>query len=339
MIMKKICEYCKKEFEIENKQTKYCCKHCSNLAAYNRSKLRKAPKSGKYCCKACGKEFNYIHGQKDYGTKGCVIHSYEYCCYECGVKKRSNKFRSKYTPEKIEKMLTAQRNTNCDRYGVVNPMQRKEIMEKSKNTRLVKYGDIMPKEAIEKSRKILKTKEFSEAVKNGIAKISEAKKLAMIEKRKSTLISRYGVDNVSKITSIKNKKLLTLRKNNTFITSKFEKTVLEKLKLTFLDVQTQYKSNLYPFNCDFYIPSLDLYIECQGHFSHGKHAFDASNIDDLKQLEEWKLRSKDHSAYITAINVWTIRDPLKRQTAKENNLNWIEFFSIEEFEEWYKNFK
>ena len=170
------CEYCKKEFETENNQTKYCCKHCSNLAAYNRVKLRKAPKSGKYRCKGCGREFHYVHGQKDYGAKGCVIYSYKYCCYECGVKKRSNKFRGNYTPEKIEKMLIAQHNTNYDRYGVANPMQRKEIMEKSKNTRLVKYGDIMPKDAIEKSRKISKTKEFSEAVKTESPKDLKSKK-------------------------------------------------------------------------------------------------------------------------------------------------------------------
>ena len=31
------------------------------------------------------------------------------------------------------------------------------------------------------------------------------------------------------------------------------------------------------------------------------------------------------------------KDPLKRKTAKENNLNWIEFFSMKEFENWYNN--
>ena len=44
-----------------------------------------------------------------------------------------------------------------------------------------------------------------------------------------------------------------------------------------------------------------------------------------------------HSAYLAAINVWTARDPLKRKTARKNNLNWIEFFTIKEFENWFKN--
>ena len=39
--------------------------------------------------------------------------------------------------------------------------------------------------------------------------------------------------------------------------------------------------------------------------------------------------------YKIAIEVWTIRDPLKRETARKNNLNWIEFFTMDEFMKWY----
>ena len=39
--------------------------------------------------------------------------------------------------------------------------------------------------------------------------------------------------------------------------------------------------------------------------------------------------------FLRAIDVWTISDPLKRKTAKKNNLNWIEFFNMEQFMEWY----
>jgi len=35
--------------------------------------------------------------------------------------------------------------------------------------------------------------------------------------------------------------------------------------------------------------------------------------------------------YEIAINVWTVRDPLKRETARKNNLNWLEFFTLDEF--------
>ena len=30
------------------------------------------------------------------------------------------------------------------------------------------------------------------------------------------------------------------------------------------------------------------------------------------------------------------KNPLKRQTAKQNNLNWMEFFTIKEIENWLK---
>ena len=41
--------------------------------------------------------------------------------------------------------------------------------------------------------------------------------------------------------------------------------------------------------------------------------------------------------YKDAIKVWTIRDPLKRKIAKENNLNWLEFFSIDDFNIWFQS--
>lgn len=87
--------------------------------------------------------------------------------------------------------------------------------------------------------------------------------------------------------------------------------------------------------CDFYIPEKDLFIEYQGHWTHGKHPFDKDCLEDKLIIESWK--SKNTKYYNLAINTWTIRDFLKRKTAKENNLNWVEFFTFAEFIEWYKN--
>ena len=56
-----------------------------------------------------------------------------------------------------------------------------------------------------------------------------------------------------------------------FLTSKFGKE----------DIERQYRSNSYPFSCDFYIKSLDLYIECNFGWTHGKHWFDSNNKDDI----------------------------------------------------------
>ena len=118
---------------------------------------------------------------------------------------------------------------------------------------------------------------------------------------------------------------------------KTENKIFEILKTRFPKVIRQYYSEKYPFNCDFYIPELDLYIEYQGYITHGKEPYNKDNLIHLKKLEELKEKAKFSSFYAGIIDGWTIRDPLKRQTAKQNNLNWIEFFTIKEFENWFKN--
>ena len=42
------------------------------------------------------------------------------------------------------------------------------------------------------------------------------------------------------------------------------------------------------------------------------------------------MKEKNTKKYQQAINVWTISDPLKRKTAKEHNLNYLEIFSCNE---------
>ena len=82
----------------------------------------------------------------------------------------------------------------------------------------------------------------------------------------------------------------------------------------------------YPFLCDFYFPDYDLYVEIQGYWCHCNHPFDENDEDDMVKLEMWKEKSNSNQ-YTNAIYVWTISDPLKRRTAKENNLNYLEIFS------------
>ena len=100
----------------------------------------------------------------------------------------------------------------------------------------------------------------------------------------------------------------------------------------------QYKSALYPFCCDFYLPAYDLYIEIQASWTHGGHPYDAEH--DAEKLEYW--RSKHTRYYDAAIETWIQRDVKKRETAKLNKLNYLEIFSndagecIKQFEEHIK---
>ena len=97
-------------------------------------------------------------------------------------------------------------------------------------------------------------------------------------------------------------------------------------------VLRQYSSDKYPFNCDFYIKSLDLYIECNFHWTHGGHFFDASNLDDQVKVQKWK--DKGTKFYDNAIKTWTVRDLKKCQTALDNSLNYLVFWSMQEFLNW-----
>ena len=77
-------------------------------------------------------------------------------------------------------------------------------------------------------------------------------------------------------------------------------------------------------------------------WTHGLHPFDKDNKNDIEILNKWEIKAETSKFYRSAIKNWTISDPLKRQTAKNNNLNYLEIFSIKKeeiinkFEEYIK---
>lgn len=160
------------------------------------------------------------------------------------------------------------------------------------------------------------------------------------------MLERYGVKSYlcsDKINSIRNNKDIqnkiteSKRKNKTFNTSKIENVVYNRLLKLFSNVERQYKSEQYNYNCDFYIPEIELYIECNFHWTHGNHPFDSNNIEDLRTLEKWKIKGTKYC--FNAINTWTVRDVEKRTTAINNHLNYIEFFSINEFNKYFDKYE
>ena len=203
------------------------------------------------------------------------------------------------------------KQTNLLRYGYEHNWQdpeeqkrshSKEAKEKQKQTCLRKYG-------VEYSGQ------------------AEIKKI----RTKESCIKHFGVEYAAQAESVKQKQQETKRKNHTFNTSIPEKKTYELLKEKFSDIMYQYKSEQYPFMCDFYIPSLNLYVECNYHWTHGGHKY-IGDKNDIKQVENWK--SKNSKFYNNAIYTWTVRDVHKRNIAKQNNLNYIEFWNINEVKEW-----
>ena len=225
------------------------------------------------------------------------------------------------------------KKTCLERYGVENPFSAEQFKEKIKENELKSRirNHTTQKELIESTeRRYPNDMTYKE---NYLFKMNEAK-----EKNGTTFTKLFNSDEVYKegLTYKENfvKKCYETRKcNGTFNASKPEDQLYKSLVEAFVDVKRQYKSNLYPFACDYYIPKYDLYIENQGFPSHGKHPFDPSNPKDLEIVNRWKQKSneinwknKKKDLYKNFIEVWTEIDPLKREIAKKNNLNFIEIF-------------
>lgn len=163
----------------------------------------------------------------------------------------------------------------------------------------------------------------------------------VIKKINDTNMKKYGVKRFTQTESYRNKILsskdeiskkryLTHKTNNSFNTSTFEKVAFDVLRNKYPDLISQYKSDVYPFTCDFYSPSYDLYIEYNGSWTHGGHAFNKDDVSDMEVLTKWTELSKKYPYYANAIYTWTDLDVRKQKCAIDNNLNIIFFWDIME---------
>lgn len=163
-------------------------------------------------------------------------------------------------------------------------------------------------------------KKLSEETKKKISEHSNNNR----EKAKITCLQKYGVENVFASKEIQEKSYNTKRKNHTFNTSKSEVELKNKLVEMYgeKDILTNYKSSKYPYRCDFYIVSLDKYIELNAHWTHGGRPYDPNDPWCQQQLKDWQEKAKQSQFYAAAIDTWTRRDVEKLQCAKENNLDY-----------------
>lgn len=220
--------------------------------------------------------------------------------------------------------------TNLKLYGVKNSFNISSVREKAKEgwskTIIEKYGSIenwrkvcVPIIKESKEQKIQNDPDYWKKVKQKEKETRERKLL------NDPLYNKKAKD----------KEIETKRRNGTLNSSSQEDEVYKTLCKIFnkKDVLREYSdNNRYPFHCDFYIKSKDLFIECNFHWSHGEHWFDKNSAEDLQILQEWK--NKNSQFYNNATETWTKRDVIKRETAIKNKINYLVFWSINEF----KNF-
>ena len=317
-------------------------KHKSKEAIQNQIKKSKQTKLEKY-----GNE-NYNNLEKQKAT----------CLKKYGVE---------YTgqlPEKIQKTKI----TNNIKYGGNAPICSKEIKEKIQKTIKNKYNVDFISQNSQIKEKIKKTVKDKYGVDyilqlNSIREKNTCSSIKSRQKAKETILKKFGQENynnrikaqltclnkygvsnkrklkesreyMSKImssTEVQNKRNNTLKINKSFNISKPENESYNLLKEKYSDIIRQYRSDSYPYACDFYIPSLDLYIECNYHWTHGGKIYEGTKEDNIK-LEKWK--SKNTKYYKNAINTWTNLDIRKYNTAKENKLNYFLFYNINELKNW-----
>ena len=233
-------------------------------------------------------------------------------------------------PLQNDDILSKMKQSNLQKYGVENVGMVSEFRDKFHETCHRLYGVDEPLSSPEIRQKIMNT---NKRLYGGVAPLSSS---VVKKKCADTCLERYGVEYPSQLRCVVEKIQQTKKLNGTFGTSSIEESMYECLVAIFSvdDVIRQYHSELYPFACDFYVKSRDLYIELNASWTHGGHWFSCDNMDDVQVLDTWKLKSTDY--YDNAVDVWSHRDLLKRETAKSNGLNYITFWDndMRDFELW-----
>lgn len=297
-------------------------------------------------CIVCGNKVSFSR----YGFATCCSNK---CVAKISVEKRKNNPNYKF-PFENKEIRDKAKQSIVETYNVDNVFKLKEIRNKGKQTKLERYGN----ENYNNTEKFKQTclerygcnapSQNIEIRKRQIKTATERYGSVFNKQQVSKTIKlRYGVDWFTQSDAFKSKtntkdslekQYNTKRKNNSFNSSKIEVECLKLLKDKFNDIIYQYYDDKrYPFNCDFYIPSLDIFIELNCSWTHGGHPYN-SNSKDKETLLKWQEKSKTSKFYENAIYTWTVRDVKKRQVAKDNKLNYYEFWNLNDVIDFLKNF-
>jgi len=227
------------------------------------------------------------------------------------------------TPAKNKDVINKIKSTNLERYGVEFPLQSRRIHEKTIESGLSKGSYLIGSQKTQETclKKYGKRNNGDKISKSLLAR-NLSDKIASVKAREITKLSRYGNKNYNN----HEKAIKTKIKNHTngASVSKFETKMIEYLRQTYPDysIFTQYKEDRYPFDCDCYVKDLDLFIEFQGSYYHNKRPFEGTEED----LIEYEKLSNSGIQKSRIANVWRYKDTEKRKVAKDNNLNFLEYW-------------
>ena len=215
--------------------------------------------------------------------------------------------------------------------------QRKTELSKPEELRQLQYSkraqtnrNANHKRTEEAREKMRKAKEGFVPWNKGLSKETDTRLAICSEKcRLGTLkhIEKVKLENPNYYIEWRTKARATMKQNGTSKSSKPEENMYRQLceKYGADNVKRHYYDDRYPYECDFYIESEDLFIELNLHPSHYTHPFDDSSKEDLSILHKLKEEDSEWSKMI--IDVWSIRDVEKLQCAIRNNLNYKQVYS------------
>ena len=137
------------------------------------------------------------------------------------------------------------------------------------------------------------------------------------------------------VKEMKAKENETKKRNGSYLRTRVEERVYDALLGYFEPelIDRKHHDERYPFDCDFYLPSLDLYIEVNGNWTHGSMPFVEGDLTCLGQLARWERKAQTSDYYKNAIYTWTDLDVRKRAIAKDNLLNYICVYPNKSFDE------
>lgn len=289
-------------------------------------------------CLECGKETNFKNigvGYRQFCSNVCCTkYAWKHRTSDDieNIKKKSENTKLNRYNDKNFNNREKYKQTCLEKYGVDSTNKVDSIKNKKINTWISKYGVDNPRKS-----NVIKQKIKETFYTNYGCYSTKSPKVQ--EKLKSTNLQRYGVEFPLQNTDIYKKAANTMHKNGN--SSSYEDYMEEQLISILGDGRFihEYSDNRYPYSCDFYIPEFDLFIEINGFWTHGGHWFDENNNDDINTLKQLQKKSDGSNIYSAAIEIWTKRDLMKRDTAIANNLNYVVLWDMDEIKLFLEEFK
>ena len=274
-------------------------------------------------CPVCGSPCKYLFSRNQPYSK--------YCSKACADTKISDNMRKYHSTlnEEAKDVRRKKREMTCmERYGAKSNLQTEDFRNKSRQTCLERYGTPTSFE----SEVVRENWRRNNLEKYGVEHVAQrcdvrekisASHLKEETKRKmrSTCMERYGVEYISQLEEVKDRLFNTTNKHPQ------EDKLYDLLKTICPDIERQHKDDNYPYRCDFYVPSLKLYIEFQGSMYHFFRLYRGTEDDqrDLDTMREKKTR--DGRSWKDMISpTWCEKDVEKLQCARANNLNFLSIY-------------